>query len=321
MGDDRDDRAMDLTPLMKPASIAVVGASARMGRGTRVVANLQQFGYRGRVFPVNPKYGEILGLPCYPDLLATPEPAELVVVAIPAADVPALLAEAAARGTRAAIILSSGFGEAGPDGRERQGALDRLVAEHGLLICGPNCYGVFDVRGGSATFSADFTAPPPAGGVAVVSQSGGFSHAIAEALSLQRAARAVLHRVVRQPGRRQRGGLPRVPRGGRPHAGDRRVRRGLPAPREAPARGCAGARRRQAHRGSQGRPVGERASGHAEPHRLARRHARDRRRRAPPERRRDGVEPQRDDRHADAPGRAGRGPRRWTGRRPQRARR
>src|SRR5262245_4587791 len=177
---------MDLTPLMKPASIAVVGASARMGRGTRVVANLQQFGYRGRVFPVNPKYGEILGLPCFPDLRATPEPADLVVVAIPAADVPALLTEAATRGTRAAIILSSGFGEAGADGRLRQAALERLVAEHGLLICGPNCYGVFDVRRGSATFSADFTAPPPAGGVAVVSQSGGFSHAIAEALYLQR---------------------------------------------------------------------------------------------------------------------------------------
>jgi acetyltransferase len=178
---------MDLTPLMKPASIAIVGASARMGRGTRVVANLQQLGYRGRVFPVNPKYGEILGLPCYPDVLATPEPAELVVVAIPAADVPELLAAAVTRGTRAAIILSSGFGEAGPEGRERQAALERLVTEHSLLICGPNCYGVFDVRRGSATFSADFTAPPPAGGVAVVSQSGGFSHAIAETLYLQRA--------------------------------------------------------------------------------------------------------------------------------------
>ena len=49
---------------MRPASIAVVGASQRMGRGTRVIANLQQFGYRGRVYPINPRYGEILGLPC-----------------------------------------------------------------------------------------------------------------------------------------------------------------------------------------------------------------------------------------------------------------
>src|SRR5262245_32853546 len=173
---------MDLTPLMRPRSVAVVGASLRMGRGTRVIANLQQFGYAGRVFPVNPKYPEILGLPCYPDLAALPEPADVVVVAIPAADVPALLAKAATLGTRAAVVLSSGFGEAGPAGRERQAALERLGAEQGLRICGPNCYGVFNVRLGAATFSADFTAAPRPGPVAVVSQSGGFSHAIAEAL-------------------------------------------------------------------------------------------------------------------------------------------
>ncbi len=178
---------MNLAPLMRPASIAVVGASQRVGRGTRVIANLQQFGYRGRVYPINPRYGEILGLPCYPDLAALPEPAELVVVAIPAAGVPDLLADAVARGSRAAVILSSGFGEAGPAGRERQAALERLAAERGLLICGPNCYGVFNVRTGAAAFSADWAAPPRPGAVALVSQSGGFSHAIAEALGQQRA--------------------------------------------------------------------------------------------------------------------------------------
>jgi len=177
----------DLTALMRPASVAVVGASQRVGRGTRVIANLQQFGYAGRVFPVNPRYGEVLGLPCYPDLAALPEPADLVVVAVPAAGVPDLLANAVGRGTRAAVILSSGFGEAGPAGRERQAALERLSAERGLLICGPNCYGVFNVRLGMAAFSADFLAPPRPGAVALVSQSGGFSHAIAEALSNQRA--------------------------------------------------------------------------------------------------------------------------------------
>ena len=86
----------DLAPLMKPASIAVVGASQRLSRATRVVANLQRFGYRGRIFPINPKYTEVLGLPCYPDLAATPEPADSVVVAIPAEHVPAVLTEAVA---------------------------------------------------------------------------------------------------------------------------------------------------------------------------------------------------------------------------------
>ena len=177
---------MDLTPLMKPKSIGVVGASQRVGRATRVIVNLQKFGYAGRIFPINPKYDAILGLPCYPDLASTPEPPETIVVAIPAADVPALLATAAERGVRGAVVLSSGFAEEGPTGRERQASLEHLAVERGLLICGPNCYGVFNIRLGSATFSADFIGSPQPGSVAVVSQSGGFSHAIAEHLMRQR---------------------------------------------------------------------------------------------------------------------------------------
>jgi acyl-CoA synthetase (NDP forming) len=176
----------DLAPLMKPKSIAVVGASQRMTRATRVIGNLQRFGYGGRIFPINPKYDDILGLPCFPDLASTPEPAETVVVAIPAEQVPAVLTAAVDSGVRAAIVLSSGFAEAGPPGQARQAALERLAAERGLLICGPNCYGVFNIRLGAATFSADIEEPRP-GRVAVVSQSGGFSHAIAEHLMRQRA--------------------------------------------------------------------------------------------------------------------------------------
>src|SRR2546422_8982097 len=90
---------------MKPASIAVVGASQRMTRATRVVANLQRFGYGGRIFPINPKYTDILGLPCYPDLASTPEPADTVVVAIPAEQVPGILAAAVDSGVRGAVEI------------------------------------------------------------------------------------------------------------------------------------------------------------------------------------------------------------------------
>src|SRR5262245_475621 len=171
---------------MKPKSIGVVGASQRVGRGTRVITNLQKFGYVGRIFPINPKYDEILGLPCFPDLASTPEPAESVVVGIPAEQVPSVLTAAVDSGVRAAVVLSSGFAEAGAAGQARQAALERLAAERGLLICGPNCYGVFNIRLGAATFSADIF-EPRAGRVAIVSQSGGFSHAIAEHLMRQRA--------------------------------------------------------------------------------------------------------------------------------------
>jgi acetate---CoA ligase (ADP-forming) len=176
---------MDLTPLMKPARVAVVGASPRMNRATRVITNLQRFGYAGRVFPINPRYTEIHGLPCYPDLAATPETPDTVVVAIPAEQVPGVLTAAVERGVRGAVVLSSGFGEAGPAGQARQAAIERLARERGLLVCGPNCYGVFNIRLGSATFSADLR-DPLAGSVAVVSQSGGFSHAIGEHLMHQR---------------------------------------------------------------------------------------------------------------------------------------
>jgi acyl-CoA synthetase (NDP forming) len=176
----------DLAPLMKPRSIAIIGASQRMSRATRVVRNLQSFGYRGGIFPINPKYDEVLGLRCFPDLASTPEPAESVVVAIPAEQVPPVLSAAVDSGVRAAVVLSRGFGEAGPAGQTRQAALERLAAERGLLVCGPNCYGVYNIRLGAAAFSADF-AEVRAGRVAIVSQSGGFSHAIAEHLMRQRA--------------------------------------------------------------------------------------------------------------------------------------
>jgi len=178
---------MNLAPLMKPASIAVVGASQRMTRATRVVANLKTFGYSGRIFPINPKYREVLGLPCHPDLGSTPEPADTVVVAIPAEQVPGILASAVESGVRGAVVLSSGFAEAGPAGQKRQAELERLAADRGLLICGPNCYGVFNIRLGAATFSADLAEPLQPGAVGLVSQSGGFSHAIGEYLMQQRA--------------------------------------------------------------------------------------------------------------------------------------
>src|SRR5262245_63282317 len=120
---------------MKPASIAIVGASQRMTRATRVVANLQRFGYTGRIFPINPRYAEVLGLPCYPNLASTPERADTVVVAIPAEHVPGVLGAAVAAGVRGAVVLSSGFAEAGPEGQRRQSGLEGFGSGHGIMIC------------------------------------------------------------------------------------------------------------------------------------------------------------------------------------------
>ncbi len=169
----------DLAPLLNPRRVAVVGASQRMARGTRVVANLQRFGYAGEVYPINPKYDEVLGFRCYPDLAATPEPADSVVIAIPAEQVLPVVEQAADAGVRGVVILSSGFSEAGEAGRARHAALERLSRERRLPICGPNCYGVFNIHTRASTFSGDMPENLVAGHVALISQSGGFSTTIA----------------------------------------------------------------------------------------------------------------------------------------------
>ncbi|HEX7232072.1 MAG TPA: acetate--CoA ligase family protein, partial [Candidatus Binatia bacterium] len=183
----------DLSPLMNPRSVAVIGASQRADalpnrepRGNRVIRNLKNFGYPGRIVAINPKYREVMDCPCYPDLAALPEPVDCVVLAVPNRSVPDLLESAADAGVRAAVVFAAGFAETGPEGKARQRRLETLSRERNFLICGPNCYGVLNVFGKAPLFAS---AIPPgflAGPVALVSQSGGLSTTIANALMLNR---------------------------------------------------------------------------------------------------------------------------------------
>lgn len=166
--------------LMRPGSIAVVGASQRASRGTRVVANLRNTGFAGDVFAINPRYQEVQGFRCYPAVSAVPTPVDCVVVAVPAPAVVDVLEDAFEAGTRGAVVLSSGFGEGGHDDAERISRL-RSLAARGMSICGPNCYGILNVLTGAAAFSGP-TDGLLAGPVAVVSQSGGFSTLISAPL-------------------------------------------------------------------------------------------------------------------------------------------
>jgi acyl-CoA synthetase (NDP forming) len=171
--------------LMNPRSIAVVGASQRVSRGTRVVLNLKRTGFTGPVYAINPRYAEVEGFPCYPAVSAVPDPVDCVVVAVPAPGVADVLEDAFGAGTRGAVVLSSGFGEGGHADRERIARL-RDLDSRGLRICGPNCYGVFNIRTGAAAFSggiADTLRPGPVG---LVSQSGGFTNIISDPLMADR---------------------------------------------------------------------------------------------------------------------------------------
>ena len=192
--DDDKTRWRDLTPLIAPKSVAIVGASqrgpdanlAREPRGNRVIRNLRNFGFAGRIVAVNPKYTEVMDCPCYPDIASIPELVDCLVSAVPNRHVPDLLESAAAAGVRAAVVFAAGFGEIGGEGRQRQARLEALSKERGFLICGPNCYGVLNVHGKAPLFAS--TIPPGflGGSVALISQSGGLSTTIANALMLNR---------------------------------------------------------------------------------------------------------------------------------------
>jgi acetyltransferase len=192
---DKSDSSLwrDLSPLMNPRSVAIIGASQRGSsalnrepRGNRVIRNLRSFGYPGRIVTVNPKYSEVMDCPCYPEIGAIPEPVDCVVLAVPNRHVPDLLDSAAAAGVRAAVVFSAGFAETGGEGKERQARLEALSRERGFLICGPNCYGVLNVFGKAPLFASTIPQGFLAGPVALVSQSGGLSTTIANALMLNR---------------------------------------------------------------------------------------------------------------------------------------
>lgn len=167
--------------LLTPQSIAIIGASAQPGKvGHDVLKNLKDQGYAGKLFPVNPKGGEILGITAYVDIAALPEAPDLAIVITPAATVAGILLECATKGTKNIVVISAGFKETGTDeGKAREAELATIAREHGLTLIGPNCLGILRPQVKmNASFAKDL---PPAGGIALVSQSGAFAVALLDA--------------------------------------------------------------------------------------------------------------------------------------------
>ncbi len=162
-----------MSAILRPRSIAVVGAGRRTTSiGHRVFRGLLSGDYSGTVYPVNPLARSICGVPAYPSLSALPEAIDLVIVAVPAAAVPAVLAEAAECSVRASVVISAGFGEMGPAGAAVEAGILEMARRHGMRIVGPNCLGVMNTDpdiGLRATF-ADLEPLP--GHLALATQSG-----------------------------------------------------------------------------------------------------------------------------------------------------
>ncbi len=165
-----------LDPLFLPKSVAVVGASERLGSvGRAVLWNLLSSPFGGTVFPVNSKRPNVLGIKAYPSVRDLPDKVDLVVVTTPADTVPGLIAESVELGIPAAIVISAGFREFGEHGKE----LEQKIAETirgKMRLVGPNCLGVMNpVRGLNATFAHSVAR---AGNVAFISQSGALCTAV-----------------------------------------------------------------------------------------------------------------------------------------------
>ena len=162
---------MDPSRLLAPRSIAVVGASDREGAyADLVLRNLELSGFAGEVWGVNPKRDEVHGRACFPSLAELPEPADAVVVAIPAPGVPEAVEQAGASGCGGAIVISAGFAEI-EQGRRLQDELREAALRHDLPLCGPNGNGIIAV-GAKAPMWGDAVEPFEPGPVAMISQSG-----------------------------------------------------------------------------------------------------------------------------------------------------
>ena len=173
--------AASLTHVLRPATVAVVGAGRRPGGvGHEIVRSLLQADFAGAVYPVNPAAGAVAGVPAHPSIGAVPGPVDLVVVAVPPAEVLGVVEEAARAGARATVIVTSGFAEMGPEGADTERAIGEVARHAGMRLVGPNCLGVYNADPSvrlQATFSL---APPHRGRISLGSQSGAVGVVLSE---------------------------------------------------------------------------------------------------------------------------------------------
>jgi len=167
----------DLAPLLRPRSIALLGASSDPGRGNgRTLRYLVEGGFAGPVYPVNNRRDEVQGLRAYRSILDVPEAVDIAIVAVPAAATIDAIRDCARRQVKSAVIFAAGFAELGAEGRAMQDRISAIARETGIRVLGPNSLGLYDARARSfMTFSSMFEDGYPTGGrIGMVTQSGGY---------------------------------------------------------------------------------------------------------------------------------------------------
>ncbi|MFQ5975613.1 MAG: acetate--CoA ligase alpha subunit [Candidatus Hydrothermarchaeales archaeon] len=176
----------NLAYCFKPRNVAVIGASREEGKvGNAIFINLLKGttrrmmnakGLDGNVYPINPKADEIAGVKCYPSITDVPRDVDLVVIVIPSRFVPSIMGELPKKKVKAAVIISAGFSEGGPEGAELEKRVLEIAKANGIRIIGPNCLGVMRTHNNLNASFADIM--PPKGPVSFVSQSGALCTAV-----------------------------------------------------------------------------------------------------------------------------------------------
>ncbi|MBI5958399.1 MAG: acetate--CoA ligase family protein [Chloroflexi bacterium] len=166
-----------LEGFFKPTAVALVGASDTPGKlGYTVLVNLIEAGFKGAIYPINPKSAEIMGHKAYPSVMDLPEVPQLAVIVIPYNHVPGALRECGEKGIKSVVIISAGFREAGVEGLEREMEVIEIAKKFGMRFIGPNVLGIIDTFTPlNVTFAAG---TPPQGNIAFMSQSGALQTAI-----------------------------------------------------------------------------------------------------------------------------------------------
>jgi acyl-CoA synthetase (NDP forming) len=158
--------------LFNPRAVAIIGASRTIGKwGFTFTLHLLRGGYKGPIYPINPATDELLGIPAYKSLEAIPEPVDLAFILLPADKVPAAVDDCGRRGIPACVIITAGFAELGDRGQALQREIVLAAKPYGMALVGPNCAGMISAEPMSL-YCMMQPVFPPAGHIAVVSQSG-----------------------------------------------------------------------------------------------------------------------------------------------------
>lgn len=159
--------------IFEPKSVAVIGASASAGTvGNSIFSNILQSSFQGVVYPVNPKYSNIMSVRAFTDVISIPETVDLAVICVPKKAVKNVIKQCAEKGVKGVVIVTAGFKEVGEEGKKLEDEIVSIANEHNIALVGPNCLGIVNTQK-EISLNANFAiSMPQAGNIALISQSG-----------------------------------------------------------------------------------------------------------------------------------------------------